>query len=88
MKKRTGIKRAVDVISLPELSQLPTGALLARLKRLSWCLEQPEDAADYAPDELEGVQDKILFKSDKRWKQAYKDVKSILDTREHKHNMA
>ena len=88
MKKRTGIKKALDIIPKSELSQLSTGALLARLKRLRWCLEKPEDASDLTPDELEGVQDKILFKSDERWKQAYADLKSVLNTREHKSNIS
>jgi len=87
MKKRSGIKRALEVIPTEELSHLSTGSLLARLKRLRWCYEKPEDANDLTLEEITSVQDKILFKSDERWKQAYADVKLILDTREHKSNM-
>lgn len=87
MKKGTGIKRALDVIPSSELSQLPTGALLARLKRLRRCFERFEDVDDLTSDELESVQDKILCKSDERWKAAYDDLKIILDGREHKRNM-
>lgn len=87
MKKRAGIKKALDIVPSTELSTLSTGALLARLKRLRWCLESPESASDFTSKELESVQDKLLFKSDERWKQAYADVKSILATREHKSNM-
>lgn len=88
MKKRTGIKKALDIIPASELSQLSTGALLARLKRLRWCLEKPEDASDLTKDEIESIKEKILFKSDERWKQAYVDLKSVLNSREHKSNMS
>ena len=83
MKKRSGVRRAVDIIARSELESLLTGALLARLKRLRWCMETPDAANDLTIEELKSVQDKILFKSDPRWKQAYGDLKSILDTREH-----
>lgn len=86
MKKRSGVKRALQIIPTSELEGLPTGALLARLKRLRWCLESPE-LTDLTLGELESVKYMILFKSEETWKQAYTDVKSILDVRENKPNM-
>ncbi len=83
MKKQIGIKKALDKIPLQELEDWSTYALLARLKRLRWCYEKPEDANDYTKEELDSVKEKLLFKSDPRWQQAYHDVKGLLDTREH-----
>ena len=88
MKKHIGIKKAVSDVPATVLQGMPTGALLARLKRLRWCIEDPEAVSDYTAEELASVAEKILFKSDPRWQEAYKDVKAILDTREHKTNMS
>jgi len=65
---------------------MSTGALLARLKRLRWCYENPDAANDLTEDEFHSAAHKILFKSDPRWKAAYGDVKAVLATREHKRN--
>ena len=83
MKKKSGIKRALDEIPLSELEAWSTGKLIARLKRLRCCYEDITAANDYDPEELSVVEDKILFKTDPRWKQAYNEVKTILATREH-----
>ena len=87
MKKRHGIHRALEVIPASQLSNMSTGALLARLKRLHWCYETPDAANDLTEDERQSVAHKILFKSDPRWKVAYQDMKTILATREHKANI-
>ena len=42
MKKGHGLKRALPALSREQLEALPTGALLARLKRPRWCEESPE----------------------------------------------
>ena len=42
MKKKSGLKRAVPIVSVDELRQLNTGALLARLQRLRFCEESRE----------------------------------------------
>ena len=81
MKKGYGLARVVPIIERSELDKLPTGALLARLKRLRWC----EDSAKYSDlmeHEITSAAGQILFKDDPRWKAAYADVKSILATRE------
>lgn len=83
MKKKSGINKALDEIPLSELESWPTRRLIARLTRLRWCYEEVSAASDYYPHELESVQDKILFKTDPRWKQAYSEVKTLLATREH-----
>ena len=82
MKKRNGHKRALPVVAREELEQLPTGALLARLKRLRWC-EEDDRFSDLMPHELAMVEGKILYKKDALWKAAYSDLKAILATREH-----
>lgn len=80
-----GLKRAMDVIPRSELQDLPTGALLARLKRLRWC-EDTSDWSDLSKEEIASVDGQILFKSDPRWHQAYADLKAILQSREHLSN--
>lgn len=85
MKKARGLKKALAVVSLSELSTQPTRALLARLQKLRWCEDHP-DLSDYTKEELQSVEDKIFFKSDEKWKTAYRDLKSILDEREHIEN--
>ena len=86
MKKKSGLNKAVDVVPFSELEDLHTGTLLARLKQLRWCMEDPSHARDYTAEELQSVQDKIVFKSDPKWKAAYAEVKCVLDKREHLDN--
>ena len=68
-----------------ELQTLPTGALLARLKRLRWCEEARADS-DLTDEEVASVAGMILFKEDPVWRQAYADLKQILADREHLEN--
>ncbi len=82
MKKGHGHERALPVVDRAELEQMPTGALLARLKRLRWC-EEGENNSELLPHELAMVEGKILYKNDPLWKAAYSDLKAILATREH-----
>ena len=82
MKKRHGVKRALEPLAREHLQQLPTGALLARLARLRWC-EESRGGSDLTDEELQSVGDKILFKNSDLWREAYRDLKSILETREH-----
>lgn len=64
------------------------GRFTGAAQRLRWCYATPAAADDLMQDELKSAGRKILFKSDEKWKRAYGDVKSILDGREHKGNMA
>lgn len=82
MKKGHGLKRALPVVARSELELSPTGALLARLKRLRWCEDGPE-CSDLLPHEIASVSGQILFKCDPRWQTAYSDVKEVLATRDH-----
>jgi hypothetical protein len=82
MKKGHGLKRALPVVARTDLEGLPTGALLARLKRLRWCEEGPE-GSDLLPHEIQSVDGQILFKCDPRWQTAYSDVEEALATRDH-----
>ena len=82
MKKMHGTARAVEPIPVNELEQMPTGALLARLKRLRWC-EDGQDGSDLSDEEVASVSHLILFKSDEAWKTAFAELKTVLDEREH-----
>jgi len=85
MKKRHGLDRAIIPLNSNELDAMPTGALLARLKRLQWCEEGPEQS-DLTDDEVASGSHLVLFKSDPRWRSAYEDLKVVLATREHRSN--
>lgn len=82
MKKRKGIKRALAPISVAQLEDMPTAALLARLTRLRWC-EESRAASDLTADEIASVEGQILFKDNPAWHTAWKDLKTILSRREH-----
>jgi len=82
VKKGYGLDRALPVMDRSALESLPTGALLARLKRLRWCEESPV-RSDLTPEQILSAEEAILFKSDPQWKSAYSDVREILAGREH-----
>lgn len=82
MKKGRGLARAVEPIDRDQLEAMPTGGLLARLKRLRWCEESPE-ISDLSVEERHGAAALILFKSDPAWRTAYTDIKDVLAGREH-----
>ena len=85
MKRGRGLKRALKPIPREQLDALPTGALLARLKRLRWCEESP-DESDLADTQIASASALILFKSDPAWRAAYADLKDALAGREHVSN--
>ena len=82
MKKGHGLKRALLKVARSELESLPTGALLARLKRLRWC-EEAADQSDLTAAERASAANLILFKTDPAWHAAYADLKDVLAAREH-----
>jgi hypothetical protein len=82
MKKGHGLKRALPPLSREQLEALPTGALLARLERLRWCEESP-DQCDLTEAQRESVSHLILFKTEEAWRRAHADLKEVLATREH-----
>lgn len=85
MKRGHGLARAVAPMSRQELEGLPTGALLARMKRLRWC-EENRQHSDLSQDEVGSVSHVILFKEDAAWRTAHADLKSVLAEREHVEN--
>jgi hypothetical protein len=85
MKRGHGLARTVPPIKQQELQALPTGALVARLKRLRWCEEARADS-DLTDQEVASVASLILFKEDPAWRIAYADLKHILADREHVEN--
>ncbi len=72
--------RVVALVPAEELKGWPTKRLLGRLKALRR-LEEDFDSSDLEREEVSHVEG-IIFKSDPRWSAAYKDLKTILDTRE------
>ena len=82
VKKGHGLKRALQPMSREQLEALPTGTLLARLKRLRWC-EESADQCDLSEAEIASVSHLILFKTDTAWRGAYADLKEVLAAREH-----
>ncbi|MDJ0941408.1 MAG: hypothetical protein QNJ00_16725 [Woeseiaceae bacterium] len=65
---------------MQDLSSWPTKRLLGRLNALRRLVESPSQS-DLEPSEIRRGAE-IQFKSDPRWSNAYKDLKSILDKRE------
>ena len=78
--KRHMAPRNVPQVPSEELSSWPTKRLLGRLKALRK-LEESVKTSDIEGAELGNI-DGIVFKSDPRWTEAYKELKSILDGRE------
>ncbi len=85
MKKGHGLKRALQPIERDQLEGMPTGALLARLKRLHWC-EETREWSDLSDEELVKAEGLILFKADPAWRAAYAEIRDVLQTREHVKN--
>ena len=85
MKRGHGLARAVPPMARLELEALPTGALLARLKRLRWC-EESKGESDLSDEEVGSVAGLILFKEEGAWRAAYSDLKEVLASREHVKN--
>jgi len=78
--KRNVSKKSVPLVPLQELSSWPTKRLLGRLNALRKLEESPErsDVGEGELDDRTG----LFFKSDPRWTDAYKELKSVLDNRE------
>jgi len=74
------VPRNVAQIPKEELSSWPTKRLLGRLNALRK-LEESPGGSDVDVEESAAVEG-IVFKSDPRWSEAYKELKSILDSRE------
>lgn len=77
------LRKSSEIVSVTELETWTTWQLLSRLKHLRQCYETRSAADDYYAKELNQLTDRLLFKSDPRWKQAFKDVKALLANREH-----
>jgi hypothetical protein len=81
VKKRSGVRRAVAVLSRTSLEALTTKQLLARLARLRFC-EEAAELSDLTAQEIELTRG-ILFKLTPEWRSAYADLKNVLAAREH-----
>ncbi|KAA3637988.1 MAG: hypothetical protein DWP95_13560 [Proteobacteria bacterium] len=68
----------VEPKSLAELESMHTGTLMTRRKALLKCDESFEASNQTKPSNS-GM---IEFKNTPQWQQAYKDLKTVLDTRE------
>ena len=82
MKKGRGLDRALPVLASDQVDAMPTGALLARLRRLRWCEDSPE-LSDLSREAVASAAHLILFKSDPAWRAAHDDVKRALAMRDH-----
>ena len=75
----------VKIVTKTELEKMHAGALTARRHRLLECEESFEDSDRYgyepAPDT--SVTGLIEFKDSDVWKEAYREMKEVLETREH-----
>jgi hypothetical protein len=81
MKKRSGLRRAVQILSEKDLHGMNTRQLLGRLKRLRFC-EDSFHGSDLLEHEVQSCAG-ILFKDTPEWKDAYKTVRRVLAGREH-----
>ena len=82
MKNKRGLGKTVIPLSRQELEALPSGALLARLRRLREC-EEARENSDLDELELGSASHLILFKADPAWRSAYAQLKEVLAKREH-----
>ena len=67
---------------LVEIEAMHTGSLMSRRKALLKC----EESFELSDQIQRSNSDKIEFKNTTEWQQAYKDLKSVLDTRENLSN--
>ncbi len=74
-------RRPVDIVDPGVLAGWPTKRLLGRLNALR-VLEESPRVSDMTAEQA-AVGAAILFKSDPHWSLAYRELKSILDQREH-----
>jgi len=76
--------KKVEIISLEKLNNMHTGTLMNRRKALLKCDESFEssDRNGYETKPLTKNTGLIEFKDTPEWKNAYKDLKNILATRE------
>ena len=75
----------VRILSTKELQNMHTGSLMNRRKKLLAC-EESFEVSDRYGNEKEPVPEEtgyIEFKNSIAWKKAYKELKSVLSTREH-----
>lgn len=81
-------RKLPKVIPIEVLQKKGTKELLGYLKRLQQC-EDSFELSDIAPDSNPDLTDNqtIYFKKTPKWQEAYRIVKSILDTREHIDNL-
>ncbi len=78
------ILRTMEPVDAETLKNMPTGALLQRLKTLRSMQERFEDS-DWTEEERDAVTDAglIAFKNTEIWRSAWSDVKTLLAEREH-----
>ena len=74
-------RRSISIVTREQLEAMPTRSLLGRLQRLREC-EESVDRSDLDSAEIAALTG-INFKADRLWSEAYDQVKTILETREH-----
>jgi hypothetical protein len=79
-----GKRKLPAVITKEELEKKSTKELLGYLKNLQRC-EESVELSDQGINRDETDPETIYFKQSKKWKTAYRTVKTILAAREHIH---
>ena len=78
-----GKRKPVPELDISELASWPTKRLLGRLNSLRKLEENPE-SSDMDESEIEAMRSNgISFKCDPNWRDAYTELKTVLDAREH-----
>ncbi len=73
-------RKPIFPMLLDELDAMPTRQLIGRLHQLRMCIESLEhDDLDEPPPD----NGQIRYKQTDEWRGAYRDVKAVLETREH-----
>jgi len=76
------VSNKVEIKSIKELESMHTGSLMTRRKALLKCEESYESSDQVGITPQKKKDDFIEFKDSKEWKQAYKELRDILSTRE------
>jgi len=74
-------RRVIPILSKEALQRMPTKQLLGRLQALQRCQQSAADS-DLTAEEIV-TREGILFKDSAEWREAHRDLKSVLADREH-----
>ena len=81
--QRNHVSNKVEIKSIEELESMHTGSLMSRRNALLKCEESYELSDQFGISSHDKDAGVIEFKDSNNWKKAYKELRSILATREH-----